>query len=362
MSHIQIVLPFSLPPPELANDLLRELSLPSLSLLLARSATKKSSQPDRFDTNDSETELMRALPHEGWLCSRLKTESQVDTSPAVAAGLMHNLKLPFEDGYWLIMQPVHFHIARDHLVLTDVRGLQISESESRTLFEIAVPLCDAAGMQLHYGSKDFWFLRGNGYSDLKTSTPDAACGHNIDIWMPKGSSAREWRKLQNEIQMEWHTHPINQARSDNGMLAVNSLWLWGGAQSSSDKAAEISNYPALFRFTGWFAGFADSNPAAIEPQPQATMNEVVDHPAACRLLLLDDLIAPALACNWSDWLDQFHKIELDWITPAMDALKKGKIDRLSLLLSDGTHLKEYSASRLSLHKIWLKPALRGLLP
>src|SRR3546814_1649888 len=32
-----------------------------------------------------------------------------------------------------------------------------------------------------------------------------------------------------ELQMLWFDHPVNQARTENGLPAINSLWVFGGA-------------------------------------------------------------------------------------------------------------------------------------
>ena len=36
---------------------------------------------------------------------------------------------------------------------------------------------------------------------------------------------RRVRRLQSEVQMLLHTHPLNAAREDRGDLTVNSFWL-----------------------------------------------------------------------------------------------------------------------------------------
>jgi hypothetical protein len=71
-------------------------------------------------------------------------------------------------------------------------------------------------MTLQYGDASTWFLRADGWTGLKTASADAACGHNVDIWMPDGEHARAWRKLQNEIQMMWFAHTLNDEREAQG--------------------------------------------------------------------------------------------------------------------------------------------------
>ncbi len=61
MTQITLVLPYALPPAELAQDLVRALNTPALAALLSRAASR--SLP--FD------DAQRALPHETWLAQTL---------------------------------------------------------------------------------------------------------------------------------------------------------------------------------------------------------------------------------------------------------------------------------------------------
>ena len=354
MSHIEILLPFSLPPDELARDLLRELRLPAFSTLLARASPTTASAAQEHDDGDG---FARCLPHEAWLARRFGMAAQLAAggSPPAAPDLMRVMGLVAEPGYWFILQPVHLHIARDHLVLTDLRQLALDEDASRALFRTALPAFEAAGLPLVYGSAATWFVRADRHADLQTATPDATCGHNIDIWMPQGGSARAWRKLQNEVQMDWHAHAVNDARLAAGRNPVNSLWLWGGGVAP---AAAITARPeALFAFDGWFAAFAQ--PGA-ETMQHATSAAALSATSAQRLVLADDLIAPALASDWSDWLQQFQRIEERWLAPLLAALAAGKLDTLSLVLTHGTRLQQWRTTRAGLRKFWAKPALTRL--
>jgi hypothetical protein len=259
--------------------------------------------------------------------------------------------LGLEDaGRWFLLQPAHLHVARDHLVLTDWRALRIDDAESQVLFASAEAACAAHGHALRYGDARTWFLRADDWIGLKTSTMDAACGHNIDIWMPKGAGERAWRKLQNEIQMEWHMHQVNQAR---GAQPVNSVWLWGGGQCGED--LPVSPYSHVYGASGWTAHLdAGTQPANAE--------RIVADAPQYGLLIIDELSAPALADDWSAWLAAWHEIESAWLAPLVAALREGRFDGINLLLADGERLLEISASRASLRKFWLRSSLAALAP
>lgn len=350
MRHLDLLLPFSLPSQDLAADLLRALRLPSFALLAARAKAGKLQVGDGF---------ARALPHEAWLAERFSLQAGLDQggSPPVAPAAMAARGLEAGQGRWFVLQPAHLHVARDHLVLTDQRQLALDEHESRALFDSAQALLADVGVPLLYGDARTWFLRAADWRGLQTSTMDAACGHNIDIWMPKGPDERAWRKLQNEIQMEWHAHPVNEARAARDVKPVNSVWLWGGGEAGSDRPA--SGYSHAWGLGGWASALAASVPAS-SVQPDAA--GVIGAAPTRGLLMLDTLTAPALAGDWSAWLDAWHAIEADWLAPLLAALQAGKLDTLALVLGDGTRLLDLAASRGSLRKFWVQPSLSRLVP
>ncbi|HJU71331.1 MAG TPA: hypothetical protein VJ603_05750 [Paucimonas sp.] len=324
--------------------------MPALATLTARA---KSASRQVFD------DFSRTLPHEAWIADRfgLASRPAADSSPPIGIAAMRSHGLQPDTGVWFALQPVHIHIARDHLILTDTRQLALPEQESRALFDTAKPLFDEAGRELRYGDAHVWFVRADDWADLDTATPDAACGHNIDIWMPKGTGERAWRKLQNEVQMHWHTHAINAGREMRGVKPVNSLWLWGGAPASM--AAAASPYAAVFNLPGWISALAPFAPAQFRDYAAA---ETIATAAAHGLVTLDTLIEPAFATDWHAWLERMHQLENDWFAPLLAGLKSGKLDQARLILTHGTGLAELSIHRRSLHKFWVKPSLQGLAP
>jgi hypothetical protein len=300
-----LLLPFALPPAQHAKDLIKSLNMPSLARLLAR-ATELTER--RFEA------FAAALPHE-----ILQYGTNVDNSPPLSHQWMQQFGIAAAPGIWFILQPVHLHIARDHLVLTDPRQLMIDEQSSRALFESARSLFEELGHELRYGDARHWFVRADAWQTLRTTTPDAASGHNVDVWLPSGEHAREWRRLHNEIQMLWHTHPINEVLETHGQPRINALWLWGGASP-------------------------EQHPAKHDP-----------------LTVDDSLISPALADDWGRWLLAMQEIERTRVSPLLQQLQNKGIDRLTLQLSDATCVKQWQVTRLDLLKFWRKPSLNRLM-
>jgi hypothetical protein len=357
MTQLDILLPFGLLPPQFGGDLLRVLKTPALATLLCRTSFGHGG----FHT-ESFDEFSRALPHETWSARRFGLDAGSDAkeetggSPPLASAAMHAFGLDADGGFWFAIHPVHIHVARDHLVLTDRRQLQLAEAEARSLFDAARTLFEDAGKVLLYGSAASWFARADDWSGLQTSTPDAACGHSVDIWMPKGDAALQWRKLQNEVQMEWFAHPLNEERQARGQKPVNSIWLWGGAPATQDSTADT--YREVFNLPDDMAAYGQA--AACKTDCDAAA--VIAAAPQRGLLVLDALVEAALAGDWSYWLERMHALERDWFAPLLLALQSGRIERLTLVCSNGTHLAEATASTRSLKKFWIKPSLARLQP
>ncbi len=315
------VLPYARPPQALARDLLSQLKLPALARLLARARREEHHHGQHFDA---------CLPHERWLCGH-----QSDNSPPLAQALMDTLGLPVTAGAWFIVQPVHLHIARDHLVLTDYRRVALDAQEAQAFFSSAQPLFAEQQLELRYGNAHFWFVRAEAWSDFRTCSPDTACGHNIDVWQPAGRAARDWRRLHNEVQMLWHQDPLNHQREARGEPRVNALWLWGmSSTTQTDAGARL---------------LADALGNA------GTMTRTDQNPC-----LIDTLLPLALAEDWAGWLQQMHQLETDYFSPALEQLACGQLDELKIVVSDGLQLDVWSARRSGMRKFWLPPSLSRL--
>ncbi len=339
MTEITLVLPFALPPPELAPDLIRALQTPALASLLSRTSARHP-----LPVNDS----VHALPYEAWVARATGVSSS--GRPAFATRVMHahGLHAPAE-GTWFIVNPVHIAISRSHLLMHDPRGLHLSDAHSRALFEAAQPFFADSAKPLHYGDAGTWFMRADDWADLNTATPDAALGLNLTDWLPTGERAVDYRKLQNEVQMLWFGHPVNTQREAEGLAAVNGFWPWAQAAPGHERGAvklAASGAPA------WLAALAGAD---------ATFAGLVDA-GQDALLVCCELTGAALAAEWSAWLAAMQHLEQTVFTPALGAVKAGRIKGLRLLLSDRARQLELSTSSLAQRAFWRRPTLNTLLP
>jgi hypothetical protein len=350
MNQLTLVLPFALPPPEMARDLQRALQTPALEALLSRTSAHQFAP---FDN------ALRMLPHEAWLAQALKlapVEANAAPSAAFAAGAMRGFNLEANDGHWFIVNPVHVQIARNHLLMDDPRQLRLSEADARALFDCAKPYFDEIKQPLLYGDAHTWFMRADAWKGLQTGTLDAAIGQNLVAWMPEGPSGRACRKLQNEIQMLWHDHPVNLQRQQRGLKPINAFWLWGGADA--DAAVNHHDAPLLVGDgEPWLAALGQAS-AGADLETMLTIHSSMADGGA--LVVLGTLNQAGLASDWSHWLMQMQQLEQQWFAPALQALKQGRIKRCTLVLSNRDAHAEFSSSKYAQRKFWQKITLNRL--
>lgn len=342
MNHLTLALPFALPPPELGRDLVRALQAPALAALLSRTARQQ------FFDFDNGT---RVLPHEAWLAHALGlAPTCAAAGTPFAPAVMRGHGLAPEAGTWFLVHPVHVQIARNHLLMGDQRQLPLDEADARALFDAAKPYFDEIGKPLLYGDARTWFVRADDWAGLRAASPDAATGQNLNAWMPEGAAALATRKLQNEVQMLWYTHPVNEARQARGLPPINAFWLWGGAAATAQAPLPL---------------FTDQVPdwlAALAPAPQrsADVQAVINHEGPDALVVLGALTGAGLGADWSSWLMEMQQLEQQWFVPLLAALKAGQLGRVTLMLSHRDAYAEFSSTRNAQRKFWRKPTLTPL--
>jgi hypothetical protein len=353
MAHISLVLPFALPAPEFASDLVRALEAPALAALLSRPSAQLRRPLEG---------AARALPHELWIARTLGLPH--GTAPGIAASAMRGHGLDPLDGTWFIVNPGHIQIAHSHLMLVDTRQLDLDEQDSRALFDTARVCCEEAGHSLLYGAPDTWFLRADDWDGIHTASPDAAVGMNLTDWVPTGAHARAFRKLQNEVQVSWYTHSVNARREARGQAPVNAIWPWGAASAASEHAqmlvaraaGKLAPRPAVSTFAapGWLAALSDQRLASLDGIAARLADDAGN---GGRLLACGNVAAPAIAADWHAWLQEMQRLEEALFAPLLAAVKQGRIKSLRLVLSHRDALLESTTTPMAQRKFWRRPVL-----
>src|ERR1700733_868006 len=269
-NRLQLLLPFALPAAADASTALYNIQSPALDKLLARATLVERVIGEDFQ---------RTLPHERWVARQFGTvpsgAGAADEAPLAPYMLRADGGEP-GTSTWACVQPVHVRIAHDHLVLIDPASLDLSDDEARALLAVARPLIEELGVRIEAPKPARWYLSGDGFGTLAGASPLRASGRNIEIWLPheahSGERSRAWMKLQNEVQMAWFEHPVNEAREARGLPAVNSIWFHaqGAAQPVKSPFARVFTDAAATRGLGLTAGGVEIGPppasfAALAP-------------------------------------------------------------------------------------------------
>ncbi|WP_374369951.1 hypothetical protein [Piscinibacter sp.] len=214
---MHLLVPFASALSEAGRHTIRDLNLPNLERLLGRL------QPAERHGSD---EYSLTPPHEASLAAARGWQGGAGALP-FAAHAAHADGIEVLDLAWGQLTPVHWHVGRDEILLTDPESLQLEEAESRALLEAVRDLFESEGFALAWGAPLRWYAAHESFAELPTASLDRVVGRNVDRWLPAGREARLLRRLQNEVQMLLYAHPINEAREARGALAVNSFWLSG---------------------------------------------------------------------------------------------------------------------------------------
>lgn len=214
---MHLLVPFASALSEAGRHTIRDLFLPNLERLLGRL------QPGERHGSD---EYSLTPPHEASLAAARGWQGGAGALP-FAAHAAHADGIEVLDLAWGQLTPVHWHVGRDEILLTDPESLQLEEAESRALLEAVRELFESEGFALAWGAPLRWYAAHESFAELPTAALDRVVGRNVDRWLPAGREARLLRRLQNEVQMLLYAHPINEAREARGALPVNSFWLSG---------------------------------------------------------------------------------------------------------------------------------------
>jgi hypothetical protein len=214
--------------------------------------------------------------------------------------------------------PVHLEARLDHLCLRALTGAQLPISDLQAIFDFLQQSLGGNTTVTFARIGKYGYLRGD--QAIATSSVSAAAidGLEPDDFMPAGESAAGYHKLLSEIQMSLHEHSINQRREAQGLLPVNSAWIWGGGTAPPKIPRRL---PPLFGDDPLFAGYWKSCIGVVEPWP-GNFEKCID--IADKELVVVTPESAAEGDSLTAYLDELRRL-----------LKTGRLNRLLMLFRDG---------------------------
>ena len=255
---MHLLVPFASDTSQACRHVLRDLALPNLVRLLALLS------PAERDAGEASS---FSPPHERALAAAWGWRGGDGCLPFAAHAAAGD-GLGVGGQAWGLVTPAHWQLGRDHVAMTDPEHLRLADIESRELFASVRDLFESLGFAMAFGAASRWYIVRADLEGLATASLDRVVGRSIDTWLGADASdvGRLVRRLQSEVQLVFHAHPVNEAREERDALVVNSIWLSG-------------------------CGRAQPADAATAPHLAATLR------------------APLLAADWSAWADAWHALD-----------------------------------------------------
>jgi hypothetical protein len=309
---VHLIVPFAAPLVDAGRPRLDSLVLPRLTALLARLGDPAIDAGDEFSLSPPhERALARALGWQG-ADGALPFAACLAAADGVAPG----------DLAWGLVTPVHWHVGTDQVSLLAPESLALSATDSRDLFEAAQPLFTSEGFVLAWGAPLRWYAAHESLAGLRTASLDRVIGRNVDRWLGSDPAARRIRRLQAEVQMLLHEHPVNRERERRGGPTVNSFWLsgCGVAQPSASPAPEVDarlRGPAL---AGDWAAWREAW-GALDAGPLAALDAAARRGEAVALTLCGERAAAQFASRPRSLLQRLRaRLAPPPVHPPLEAL------------------------------------------
>ena len=306
-----IFIPGALPPDSYARELAKHLAkrAPTLYAWMRRT-------PAQVETLDLQETGCTAV--EAWSLRRAGFQPQPGQRLSAGLGPLraNSTSVADNEPVWLA-DLSHVALGANHVALAAPGLVAVDDDEDRQLFDAVTPWLDGTGIRLSRLSPGRWRVGLPAGLTPDSASPAVVSGGQLDSWWPQDEASRPWRRLVNEVQMIWHDHPVNQARTERGLLPINSLWLYGGGLPWTATPAE---------------------PTDIQ----------------------DNLASHAAAGDWAAWLEALAALDRDVLAPMAQRGEQPSIvlageDRLVTLAPPRTLLPRWFPRREQNWKSWWQP-------
>lgn len=236
-----------------------------------------------------------------------------------------------------IATPVHLvaGLTRVHLPVHGM--LRLQPAELAGLASSFQAVFGGSGLTLHPLPCGEFLLFTAGMPPLATLEPARAADADLAQALPQGPQAAPLRRLGAEIEMWLHTAPVNAARAQRGAAPVTSLWPWGSAGAPGAPLAATDNgvsgrAPRAYGTDAWLDGLwrIQGSVCAGLP-PRLSLESGAQDLQVWVLEMRQELAAAGASASLADALTQ---LDARFISPALEALRRGTVDTVTLVAND----------------------------
>lgn len=277
-------------------------------------------------------------PLESWLCREWGLEGALPLAALrlAADGVADN------EAIEVCADPASLRFAREHLLLDDPENLALRADELSALCEGLNGIFADVG-HFHVVADQLYLRLLPSHADkldVQLSTLADAVARPVAHFQPQGAQARWWSRLNNELQVFCHNHPINVPREADGRPLVNALWLSGAGVRPSrlrPPATQMSGHSWLLKGLAACAGVPVDSLSAASPAPWN---------------LLHELIVPARQRNASAWRETLRHLDETLFTPLAQALVAGRLTSLDIVAPGDSALTTLRIQRNPSWRFW----------
>lgn len=328
MKNLVIFYPDIFKPLQFRNNLAHVAlpEVPALSLLISRAERSQFTAANCIDTLFRLFDI-ELLPDQAY--------------PVAALTYLAEIGHPGDD-WCMRIDPVHLQVDRDHLILMDNHMLKLKDKEAYELIAAINHLYQDEGLTIEPGSAGHWYVRLDKDPCLRTHSLNDVIGKNIEPYLMSGERRQYWQSIMNEIQMLLHDHQVNEKRIRDGLLPVNSVWLWGeGRLTAYRNLNETGLWHHVYSSSNLCTGLARVTGLSIHSVP-ACFTDLArsDHSASGStdertLVTMGDVYSSLRYGEIERWQYLLQEFENKWARPMLTALKNNRLDSLEIYEGNG---------------------------
>lgn len=241
--------------------------------------------------------LARALGRADRLDSHADGSIDLPASAALSRLGEGDLELDEVRAYrWLRAEPAWIRPDISGARLYAVGGmLPLDEHDAASFAPELQALFVDAGYQLQTVTPHRWYLRMPRDAVVPHfATPAEALGADPFDHLPEGEGARDWRALDNEVQITLHHHSRNLQRQQAGLPPVNALWWWGSDDLPDAATRHVPTIHSDDPLLRGMARIANMMPEDLPKDWPGHANGLYDLRGVARDVLIGKWLLPAL--------------------------------------------------------------------